>query len=439
MFFATEIIQKKKLGISNSRDEINFMVNSFTSADLPEYQMAAWLMAVYFKGLDHEETSYLTDVMMHSGRTLNFSNLKSLAVDKHSTGGVGDKTTLIIAALVAAAGVYVPLVAGRGLGHTGGTLDKLESIPGFNVNLATEVFQSQVAKIGTAIVGQTSEFCPADKKIYALRDVTSTIDSMPIICASIMSKKLALGAGAIVLDVKFGSGAFMKTYDDAFKLAGLLVEIGNRAGRKMSAFITDMSQPLGRFIGNSLEVGECLAIMSGEEFLGEARFEDTRELSLILAAEMIFLGGKAKDAKDAYKFAEKLLKSGAALAKFQELCAAQGGQLSQLKQSKNRHIVRAEQSGFLESFDTEKFGMAALSIGAGRIKVTDPVDHSAGIQVHAKLSDAVQKGDCLYTLFGEDSSKFEDAENMLLLATKISLQKSQSPSLIAGRMGLAKP
>lgn len=434
MFFATEIIQKKKLGHTNTREEIQFMVNSFTSGDLPEYQMAAWLMAIYFKNLNNEETAFLTDVMMHSGRTLDFSHLKRLAVDKHSTGGVGDKTTLIIAAIVAAAGVPIPLVAGRGLGHTGGTLDKLESIPGFSVRASTEDFQKQVAKIGTAIVGQTDEFCPADKKIYALRDVTSTIDSMPLICASIMSKKLALGAGAIVLDVKFGSGAFMKTQEEAFVLASMLTEIGKRAGRKMTAFITNMSQPLGRFIGNALEVGECLAVMSGKDFLGESRFEDTRELSLVLSAELIFLGGRAHHHDEAYKVAEGLLKDGSALRKFEELCAAQGGDLSRLKQSTNKHEVRAPSAGYIDSLDTEKLGMAALSLGAGRLKVSDPVEPSAGFQIHAKISDAVEKGDLLFTLYGENTSKFEDAESMLLLATSISLQKPQSPSLIARRI-----
>ncbi len=434
MFFATEIIQKKKLGLTNTREEIQFMVNSFTLGELPDYQMAAWLMAIYFKSLNNEETSFLTDVMMHSGKILDFSQLKNLAVDKHSTGGVGDKTTLIIAAVVAAAGVAVPLVAGRGLGHTGGTLDKLESIPGFNVKVSTDDFQKQVARIGTAIVGQTEEFCPADKKIYALRDVTSTIDSMSLICASIMSKKLALGAGAIVLDVKYGSGAFMKSQEDAFILAGMLADIGKRAGRKMTAYITNMTQPLGRFVGNSLEVGECLAVLSGEKFLNEDRFDDTRKLSLILSAEMIYLGGKARDLDAAYEMAAKLLKNGTALLKFKELCAAQGGNLNELKQSSKNYVVRSLKSGFIEAFDTEKLGMAALSMGAGRLKVTDPVDHSAGFQVHAKISDAIQKGEVLYTLYGESPALFENAAAMLLAATNISLQKKQSPSLIAGRI-----
>lgn len=434
MFFATEIIQKKKLGVVLSQEEIAYMVNSFTSGELPDYQMSAWLMSIYFKGLNGEEISFLTDVMMHSGRILDFSHLKNVAVDKHSTGGVGDKTTLIIASLVAAAGVSVPLVAGRGLGHTGGTLDKLESIPGFDVRISTDAFQKQVAKIGTSITGQTDEFCPADKKIYALRDVTSTIDSMALICASIMSKKLALGAGAIVLDVKVGSGAFMKSQAEALELAGMLVDIGRRAGRKMTAFITDMSQPLGRFVGNSLEVGECLAIMSGEKFLGEGRFEDTRELSLILSAEMIFLGGKAQNFAEAHQLAEKLLNSGAALNKFEELCAAQGGNLAGLTQSPKRYDVLSLKAGFVDSFDTQKLGMAALSLGAGRLKVTDSIDYSAGFQVHAKISDAVQVGDILYTLYGEDTKRFAEAEVMLQSATSISLQKKQSPSLIGARI-----
>ncbi len=434
MFLAAEIIQKKKSGIILSSEEISFMVNSFTSGELPEYQMSAWLMAIYFKGLVEVELSALTDVMIHSGRTLDFSHLKNLAVDKHSTGGVGDKTTLIICALVAAAGVAVPLVAGRGLGHTGGTLDKLESIPGFNVNISIDNFLKQVAQVGTSIVGQTSEFCPADKKIYALRDVTATVDSIPLICASIMSKKLALGAGAIVLDVKVGSGAFMKNLNDARKLAEMLAGIGRRAGRKVSAFITDMSQPLGRFVGNALELGECLAIMSGEKFMGEDRFDDTLELSLVLSAEMIFLGGKASSFESAYELAKKLLKDGSALKKFKEFCAAQGGDLSGVKQSQKKYEVLAPSSGFVTSFDTEKIGLAALSLGAGRVKVTDQVDHTAGIHMHAKISEPVEKNKVLFTIFGENERLFEPAEAMLLTATNISLQKTKSPSLIADRI-----
>ncbi len=434
MFFPTEIIQKKKLGHLNTREEINFMVNSFTQGALPDYQMSAWLMSIYFKGLSSEETSFLTDVMMHSGRVLDFGDLNGVAVDKHSTGGVGDKTTLIIAPLVAAAGVYVPLVAGRGLGHTGGTLDKLESIPGFDVRISTDVFKKQVARIGTSITGQTEEFCPADKKIYALRDVTSTIDSKALICASIMSKKLALGAGAIVLDVKVGSGAFMKSVEEANELAAMLVEIGRRAGRKMTAFITDMSQTLGRFVGNSLEVGECVAILSNQKFLGEDRFEDTRKLSLVLSAEMIFLGGKAPSFEKAYGLAEELLANGSAFKKFEELCVAQGGDLSRLRQSTKKHEVLSTKSGYVESFDTEKLGMAALSLGAGRLRVIDPIDHNAGFQVHKKISDEIKTGDLLFTIYGENSSRFENAEVMLLSATSISLQKKQSPSLIASRI-----
>ena len=433
MFLATEIIQKKKTGVALSREEIFFIINSFTKNELPEYQMAAWLMAVYFKGLTEPELSALTDVMMHSGRTLDFSHLKNLAVDKHSTGGVCDKTTLIICALVAAAGVSVPLVAGRGLGHTGGTLDKLESIPGFNVNLSIDDFQQQVSKVGSAIVGQTAEFCPADKKIYALRDVTATVDSIPLICASIMSKKLALGAGAIVLDIKVGSGAFMKNLSEARKLTEMLVGIGRRAGRKMSAFITDMNQPLGRFIGNSLEVGECLAIMSNEAFMGESRFGDTLELSLVLSAEMIFLGGQAKNFDDGYKLAQRLLQDGSALKKFKEISKAQGGNLSGVQQSLIKHQVLAPASGFVSSFDTEKLGLAALSLGAGRVKVTDVIDPTAGIQLHAKLSEKVEKREVLFTLFARDKKLFKDAEVMLLGATNISLQKTESPRLIADR------
>ena len=329
MFLAAELIKKKRSGLEHTREEIEFIIHGFTAGLLPDYQMSAWLMAVYFKGMTPKETASLTEVMLHSGRVLDFTNAKSLAVDKHSTGGVGDKTSMILAPIAAAAGCTVPMIAGRGLGHTGGTLDKLESIPGFNVFLSLDQFAAQVKSIGVAIIGQTGEICPADKKIYALRDVTATVESFALICASIMSKKIAEGIGALVLDVKFGSGAFMKTLEEADQLATKLMDIGTAHGKKVAVLLTDMEQPLGRFIGNSLEIAECVAILKNDEFMGRGRddFEDCRELSLALAGQMIWLSGLASSADQGYEKARKVLEDGSAYAKFEDICRAQGGNL----------------------------------------------------------------------------------------------------------------
>ena len=434
MFQPAELIKKKRSGLEHTRDEIQFIIDNFVNGSLPEYQMSAWLMAVYFKGMTARETATLTEVMLHSGRVLDFSKAKSRAVDKHSTGGVGDKTSMILAPIAAAAGVTVPMIAGRGLGHTGGTLDKLESIPGFSVSLSLDEFEKQVMSLGVSIIGQTAEICPADKKIYALRDVTATVESYPLICASIMSKKIAEGIAGLVLDVKFGTGAFMKTIEQADELATKLMEIGTAHGKKVASLLTCMDQPLGRFIGNSLEIGECVAILRGDEFMGRRDFDDCRELSLELAGHMIWLGGLARDAREGFEKAEKTLKDGSAFAMFEKICAAQGGSLAKLPMPSARHDVLASQDGFIGATDTEQIGYAALALGAGRLKSSDELDLTSGIEIHKKLGEPVRKGEKLYTLFVRDSSlerKFKDASDRLLSATTISLQKPNVAALIA--------
>lgn len=432
-YFPAELIKKKRNGHELTGDEIRFVVNQFTSGELPDYQMAAWLMAVFFKGMTAVETAVLTEAMLHSGRTLDFSGVKGVAVDKHSTGGIGDKTSMILAPLVGACGVHVPMIAGRGLGHTGGTLDKLEAIPGFSIDLSLNAFEKQVKSLGFAIIGQTKEICPADKKIYALRDVTGTVESLPLICASIMSKKLAEGIGALVLDVKHGSGAFMKSVDDAERLANKLMEIGTAHGKRVAYHLTSMEQPLGRFIGNALEMGECFAIMKAESYLSRSDFEDTRELTLELAADMVWLGGGARDREEGLRKVNEALDSGRAWAMFEKMCAHQGGDPSKLPQAKHTHVVKATQAGFVSAIDGERMGLAAIQLGAGRLKTTDVIDPTAGIEVHAKIGDAVNTGDPLFTLYANDPREFTRAADMVQSATTISLQKTKAPALMTRR------
>lgn len=446
MLLPSELIKKKRAGLAHTAAEIFFLVRGYTKGEIPDYQMSAWLMAVCFSGMTAEETAVLTQAMLDSGRKLDFSRLEHVAVDKHSTGGVGDKTSLILAPIVAAAGVPVPMISGRGLGHTGGTLDKLESIPGFNTSLSIEIFSKQVIEIGLALAGQTSEICPADKKIYALRDVTGTVESLPLICASIMSKKLAEGIGALVLDVKFGSGAFMKTFAQAEDLTNRLMAIGKAHGKRVSALITNMEQPLGRFIGNSLEVGECLAILKGESYLGRNDFDDCVELSLALSGQMIWLGGRADSPEHGLSLAQDLLKSGRAYQVFKRVCQAQGGDIDGLPLARGRYdvlassLLGAKKSGYIESYDTEKIGLAAIALGAGRKKSSDAVDPTAGFEMHFKLGDEVKHGDRLFTIYKDFASNqtngadvIADVSAALLAATTISLQKPPVAALIAAQ------
>lgn len=428
-----EIIKKKRNKQVLTREEIEFFIFSYTRGEIPDYQMSALLMAIYFNGMTNDETVALTRTMLNSGITVNTSAIPGFKVDKHSTGGVGDKTSLILGPVVAAAGVPVPMISGRGLGHTGGTLDKLESIPGFNTQQSLDRFVELTKKIGTCFIGQTKEICPADKKIYALRDVTATIESLPLICASIMSKKMAEGIDGLVLDVKFGSGAFMKDPSKAKELALALMNIAKSYDKKIVTLLTSMDQPLGRFAGNALEVFECLEIMKNKKFIapnGKDLYEDTRELSLQLSAHMIHISGKTKSIEDAYKLAEEVLISGAALKIFEKMCEEQSGNLNGLKLPKQKLEVFAETEGYLSEFNVEKIGLAGILLRAGRRIAADIIHPTSGIEFHFKLGDSVKKGDVIYTIHGDEPELFASAKEMLIESFSISSKKPAHHELI---------
>ncbi|HWX54863.1 MAG TPA: thymidine phosphorylase [Verrucomicrobiae bacterium] len=408
-----DLIRKKRDGHELSGAEIEFVVHGYTAGDFPDYQIAAWLMAVLLKGMTRAEIAELTSAMLKSGEVLDWSSLPGKKVDKHSTGGVGDKTSLIIAPIAAAAGVYVPMISGRGLGHTGGTLDKLEAIPGFRVDLDSRRMEEVLAACHACLIGQTATIVPADKKMYALRDVTGTVESPALICASIMSKKLAEGIDALVLDVKTGSGAFMKNEADAAHLAELMVETGERMGKKVVALITDMDQPLGRYVGNALEVVESVEVLKGG---GPA---DLVDLSLELAAWMIYLGEAAASVAEAKRLSSKLIASGAALQKFREIVRLQNGNpkalddLSLLPQAKNREDIPAAQAGYVTGMDCEKVGIASLVLGGGRERKEDNVDHAVGIVLHKKTGDKVAKGEALCTLHYNAAARLPEARALI--------------------------
>lgn len=427
MFFPAEIIKAKRNGQELSDEEIAFFISGYTQGKIPDYQMSALLMAIYFKSLTQRETLALTRCMINSGRVMEFPRTPEFKVDKHSTGGVGDKTSLILGPVVASLGIPVPMISGRGLGHTGGTLDKLESIPGFNTQLSLDIFEKMIFENKVSFIGQTLDICPADKKIYALRDVTATIESLPLICASIMSKKLAEGIDGLVLDVKWGTGAFMKSIDDAEKLALSLQKIAKDAGKKCTALITDMNQPLGRYAGNSLETFECVEIMRGQN---HSRYADTRNLSLALSAHMVLLAGKAESYAQAFEMCEKQIRSGAALTKFEEMAKVQGGRLSELPFSGNKEDVLALNDGFLSSYDTEKIGLAGIALKAGRLKADDLIEPTAGIEFYKNIGDPVKKGEKLFTIYGADKALFIHANELLKKSVLISLQKPEAMALI---------
>jgi pyrimidine-nucleoside phosphorylase len=395
---AIDVIRKKRDGGELSKNEIESFVNAYTKDAIPDYQVSAWLMAVVVRGMTRAETAALTDAMLHSGDVLDLSSLRTKKVDKHSTGGVGDKTSLILAPLAAAAGVAVPMISGRGLGHTGGTLDKLEAIPGFNVNLPVAEFRRVLETCGCAMIGQTAEIAPADRKLYALRDVTGTVESPYLICASIMSKKLAEGIDALVLDVKTGSGAFMKSEKDAAFLAELMVETGERMGKKVVALLTDMDQPLGNMIGNSLEVVEVVDLLRGE---GP---EDLRQLCLELAGWMLHLGGVSENVAEGKKQSEKLIASGRALDKFRQMVELQGGDPrtiddpKKLPQAQQTMVLSSSRSGYLASLQCEQIGTACVILGGGRERKEDSVDPTVGIVLHKKVGDAVSAGESIATI-----------------------------------------
>ena len=408
-----DIIQKKRDGVRLSREEIYFAIREYTAGNVPDYQMSALAMAIYLRGMDDEETADLTMAMIHSGDTANLSAIRGVKVDKHSTGGVGDKTTLIVAPLAAAAGVPVAKMSGRGLGHTGGTADKLESIPGFRVELTPQQFAENVNRIGMALVSQSGNLAPADKKLYALRDVTGTVESIPLIASSVMSKKIASGADAIVLDVKVGSGAFMKSMDGARRLAETMVAIGKNLNRKTIAVISDMNEPLGREIGNANEVMEAVEVLKGG---GEPRL---KELCLTLAAYMTVSGGVFQDIESARLRLEELIRSGEALAVFRRFVEAQGGDAAfiddpaRLPQAKFEVRVRAEADGYVQAINAESIGVTAMLLGAGRRTKEDSIDLSAGITLHKKTGDRVKSGDVIAVLHTNREQNRDAVERIL--------------------------
>lgn len=424
-----EIIIKKRNGQRLTEDEIKFFVNGFLTGEIPDYQMSAFLMAIYFNGMSSEETVALTHTMLYSGEVLNLSHIEGLKVDKHSTGGVGDKTSLIIAPIAAAAGVKVPMISGRGLGHTGGTLDKLESIPGFRTDLSKEEFIRIVDKIGACLIGQTKEIAPADKKIYALRDVTGTVESIPLICASIMSKKLAEGINGLVLDVKTGNGAFMKSLDDSKNLAVNLKNISEAFGVKTIAYITDMNQPLGNYVGNWLEVYESVKILKNEIH------NDLTELCHLLAGTMIYLGGKSRDINEGVELSKKLISNGNAYQKFLEIVESQSGDVSYIEnlekypEPKYRIEVKSNRDGFISLMDTFSIGMLGIELGAGRMKYTDTIDPKAGFIFFKKIGDEIKKGELLAEI-RTDKNIAEYFTQKLLNSIEISESKPEPLPLV---------
>jgi pyrimidine-nucleoside phosphorylase len=425
-----ELIKKKRDGKILTTEEIEFLVKGYTNKEIPDYQFSSFLMAAFLRGLNKSETKALTNSMLYSGVVVDLSEIKGEKIDKHSTGGVGDKTSLILAPIVAAAGVKVPMISGRGLGHTGGTLDKLESIPGFRTNFSLKQYKKFISKHGLALIGQTKEIAPADKRIYALRDVTATVESIPFITASIMSKKLAEGAEGFVFDVKTGSGAFMKKLADAKTLANSLVGVAKKFKKKSIAYITDMNEPLGNYIGNWLEVYESIKVLQGEYVY------NLSELSELLAGSMIWLGGKAKDVNEGIEIAKEMISSGAAFDKFLEIAEAQGGDISYLKNPDKYpkanivETVYADKSGYLKSVDNYEIGMASLELGAGRLKAEDKIDPKAGIIFNIKIGDKVKKGQIIAQLFTDKKESVEKAVERINNAISFSKEKVNKIKLI---------
>lgn len=410
---AVDIIIKKRDRQELSREEIEFFIQGFTRGDIPDYQAAAWAMAVLLNGMTPRETTDLTLAMAYSGAVLDLSDVVDIAVDKHSSGGVGDKTTLVVLPVAAACGLPAGKMSGRGLGFSGGTLDKMESIPGYRCDLTTEEFKRQLAEIGIVLTGQSLDLAPADGRLYALRDVTGTVPSMPLIASSIMSKKIAAGAQAIVLDVKTGNGAFMQTLEAARELADLMVSIGSLAGRQTVTLLSDMNQPLGRAVGNALEVREAIETLRG------GGPDDFREHCLHVAAHMLVLGRRAADLEAGRQLAEAALGDGRALEKFRQLVRAQGGEVAyvdepeRLPQARLVETVEAERSGYVSQVHARLFGEAAVLLGGGRAKKGDPIDHAVGLTVQVKVGERVERGQPLYTLHANDPARLAEARRHL--------------------------
>ncbi len=396
---AVDIIMKKRNGLELNEEEINYLINGYTNGEIENYQMSAFTMAVYFRGMTDKEATLFTKAMLNSGDILDLSKIKGIKVDKHSTGGVGDKTSLVVAPLVASLGIKFAKMSGRGLGHTGGTLDKLESISGYNISLTEEEFINQVNEIGLAIIGQTNDLAPADKKLYSLRDVTATVESIPLIASSIMSKKLASGSDVIVLDVKVGSGAFMKNVDDATKLAELMVQIGKNCGKNMTAILTNMDEPLGYAVGNSLEVIEAINTLNGH---GP---KDFTKLCYEIASHLIVDAKKADNLEEAYKLCQKQIDNKEALKCLAALVKAQGGDESyvfdtnKFPKAKYQFEVCIKEHGYVNNINALAIGTSAMMLGAGRAKITDEIDHSVGIVLHKKVGDLVNPNDSIATIY----------------------------------------
>ncbi|MGE5599286.1 MAG: thymidine phosphorylase [Bacteroidota bacterium] len=430
-----DLIEKKRAGGAHSAEELNFLVQGLVRETIPDYQVSAWCMAVFFRGMDERETADLTRAMVGSGTVLDLSALTRPVVDKHSTGGVGDKVTLVVAPIAAAAGAAVAKISGRGLGHTGGTLDKLESIPGMRTALSPAEFLAQVERIGLAVVGQTETMVPADKRLYALRDVTGTVPSIPLIASSIMAKKIAAGAGAILLDVKYGNGALLPDPEDGRRLARLMLAIGRAVGRRVGACLSSMEQPLGRAIGNALEVEEALATLRGE---GP---EDLKELCLALAAEMLVLAGVADGRADGMARAAGVLRSGAALEKFRSFVAAQGGdpavvdRTSLLPAAKARTTVVARSSGYLAAVDTAGLGRVAMRLGAGRATKEEQIDPSAGLIFRPRIGDWLEEGMPIAEIHTNRLAAIEPARAELLSCLSWSSSPPAKPPLFLVRPG----
>ena len=425
-----DLIQRKRDGEELAPEEIEFLVNGYTSGEIPDYQMSSFLMATFFSGMSDREISRLTECMLYSGETVDLSDIPGVKVDKHSTGGVGDKTSFIVAPLAAAAGVVVPMMSGRALGHTGGTLDKLESIPGFRASLTVDEFRSQLAEIGLAFIGQSDQLAPADRKLYALRDVTATVESIPLISSSIMSKKLAEGIDALVLDVKVGSGAFMKKQVDARRLAQAMVGIGRRMDKKVQALITDMNQPLGYAVGNALE------IMEASQTLQNAGPADLTKLSLELAARMIFLGKKAPALDEARRMAEQHLVDGSAYRKFKQAVQAQGGNAQALDKfellpnATGMREITSPRAGYVAAIDAGDIGTASNMIGAGRDKKEDAIDPAVGIILEVKAGEKVDAGSVLCRLYYTREEGLDEAAEMVEDAFRISGSRPEERELI---------
>ena len=428
-----DLIKKKRDGKSLTAQEIKWFIENYVNGTIPDYQVSALLMAIYFNGMDLEETTALTFAVRDSGDTLDFSDVKGIRVDKHSTGGVGDKTSLIVAPIVATLGVKVAKMSGRGLGHTGGTVDKLESIPGFNTGLGVDEFLEIVNRVGIAIVGQSAELAPADKLLYALRDVTATVESLPLIVSSIMGKKLAADDDCIVLDVKTGSGSFMKTVEDSKRLARLMVDIGKQAGKKMLALITDMDRPLGFNIGNILEVKEAVETLRGK---GPS---DLTEICIALAAHMLSLAEKGTY-EECEAQVKKVIADGSALKTFADMVEAQGGDsrviydTSLFKEAKFSRVVKAEKSGYIVKVDTEGYGTAALLLGAGRNTKEDKIDFTAGIILSKKTGDFVKAGEAIATLYTNSGEKLDAGERKLIESTVIGDEKPTYKPIILDKV-----